>query len=43
VRCWPIAKLFHAKFGRYPGMAEIYQALTPFNLAEAADEWSSGI
>jgi hypothetical protein len=27
----------HAKLGRYRGMADIEQALTPFNLAEATD------
>jgi hypothetical protein len=35
---WHIAKFFcHTKLGRYRGMADIEQALTPFNLAEATD------
>jgi len=35
---WPIAKFFcHAKLGRYRDMADIEQAFTPFNLAEATD------
>ena len=35
---WGMAKFFHnAKPGRYRGTADIEQALTPFNLAEATD------
>jgi hypothetical protein len=35
---WHFAKsVCHAKLGRYRGMADIEQALTPFNLAEATD------
>jgi hypothetical protein len=37
-RLWHITKFFcNARAGCYPGMADIEQAFTPFNLAEAAD------